>query len=545
MEQPPQHLNIADIDGDGKPDIVCGYLAPAAFSVLKNTGVNGNIGFGIYVQYDTPFAAALNSGVVSDIDSDGSPDVALVGNSNSISLYINQSPDFITLCNQGNAVINSSKTGTIYSWQVNTGTGYLNINDNANYVGSTTPVLQLTNIPSSWYGYKYRCLVNSGGYSRETCLKFKNSWLGGTGNWENPANWSCGNIPDLYTDVVIDTGTITLNSNVIVRSLNVSSGVDISIAAGYNILISGGNISTGTLSGSPNSCGPITINGTYTQETALTSGNTVQVQVNVITPGAYAISTNTINGISFYKSGTFTSTGIQNVTLNGIGTPDFAGMSSFNISFANSNCFFSINVIALAPSYVPTILNDNWSYAVTSTPDPTDSLFKQSLPSFQQINGNSFRQFNEINEFQLNHNSGYRRSNNNYYFYYDHFEDTHSLGFLQATGEIKQLDENASVNSTWISDITGWVNGGSQNAPIRVQGTLVQKGVSVSLSTGLNFSNVMKVTLAFFDMINPSSPTYLYSEERWFALGVGLIYYRSSDPFGGGITYQLKRYELF
>jgi hypothetical protein len=49
------------------------------------------------------------------------------------------------------------------------------------------------------------------------------------------------------------------------------------------------------------------------------------VSVNIISPGNYTISTQQINGISFLASGTFTTTGIQSVQLNGSGTPIASG----------------------------------------------------------------------------------------------------------------------------------------------------------------------------------------------------------------------------
>lgn len=69
------------------------------------------------------------------------------------------------------------------------------------------------------------------------------------------------------------------------------------------------------------SCGSATVNGVYTKGTALAASNTITLPVNVSVLGSYSISTNTVDGISFSVSGTFTSTGNQNVTLSGAGNP--------------------------------------------------------------------------------------------------------------------------------------------------------------------------------------------------------------------------------
>ncbi|MBI3883037.1 MAG: hypothetical protein HY305_02155, partial [Sphingobacteriales bacterium] len=51
--------------------------------------------------------------------------------------------------------------GTTYQWQLNAGAGFTNITDNSNYSGTNAKTLQLSNIPSAWSGYQYRCLVDA------------------------------------------------------------------------------------------------------------------------------------------------------------------------------------------------------------------------------------------------------------------------------------------------------------------------------------------------------------------------------------------------
>ncbi|MES2890703.1 MAG: zinc-dependent metalloprotease family protein, partial [Bacteroidota bacterium] len=52
----------------------------------------------------------------------------------------------------------SNITGAVSQWQVNTGTGFVNITNSFNYAGVNTATLTLTNIPSSWNGYQYRAV---------------------------------------------------------------------------------------------------------------------------------------------------------------------------------------------------------------------------------------------------------------------------------------------------------------------------------------------------------------------------------------------------
>ena len=113
--------------------------------------------------------------------------------------------------------------GGSYQWQVNTGSSFVNV-AGANYAGAITDTLSLNSIPSSWSGYKYRCLVD-GAYTATYTLKIENRWLGTVSNeWNNPANWSCGNLPDGKTDVVIRTGNVIVSSNASCKSLTVING---------------------------------------------------------------------------------------------------------------------------------------------------------------------------------------------------------------------------------------------------------------------------------------------------------------------------------
>lgn len=99
----------------------------------------------------------------------------------------------------------------------------------------------------------------------------------------------------------------------------------------------------GSLGGSPGSCTSVAFAGTYAKGIALTASNTVTVQVNVGTAAAYTISTNTVNGVSFTKSGTFTTTGLQSVVLTGSGTPAASGAQNFTVTFGASTCTFTLN----------------------------------------------------------------------------------------------------------------------------------------------------------------------------------------------------------
>jgi len=81
---------IGDLNGDGLPDIILNYGNIAYFSVFKNISTGGNI----LLAARNDFAASYTSGAVTlaDIDGDGKLDVLLTNfNNNSISIYRNTS----------------------------------------------------------------------------------------------------------------------------------------------------------------------------------------------------------------------------------------------------------------------------------------------------------------------------------------------------------------------------------------------------------------------------------------------------------------------
>ncbi|MDB5192029.1 MAG: hypothetical protein JWQ96_1592 [Segetibacter sp.] len=98
------------------------------------------------------------------------------------------------------------------------------------------------------------------------------------------------------------------------------------------------------LAGAPGSCTTPVIAGTYTTGTALTTANTVTLNVNVTTVGTFSITTPTSNGMTFSGSGTFTTTGPQTIRLTGSGIPVIAGSTPVPVTMASSTCTFNITV---------------------------------------------------------------------------------------------------------------------------------------------------------------------------------------------------------
>src|SRR5205809_8128052 len=61
------------------------------------------------------------------------------------------------------------------------------------------------------------------------------------------------------------------------------------------------------------------------------------------TTGRYSISTDSVNGIRFTAAGIFTATGYQTVVMNGHGTPQSTGVSTYQVTGVSDGCSFTVN----------------------------------------------------------------------------------------------------------------------------------------------------------------------------------------------------------
>ncbi len=88
---------------------------------------------------------------------------------------ISLQPDSVTLCSSGAASFAVDASGASgYQWQVDKGTGFADVVDNANTSGAQTKALAFALADKTQNGYKYRCMVSGGcapTYSREVTVK--------------------------------------------------------------------------------------------------------------------------------------------------------------------------------------------------------------------------------------------------------------------------------------------------------------------------------------------------------------------------------------
>ncbi len=122
----------------------------------------------------------------------------------------------------------------------------------------------------------------------------------------------------------------------------------------------GGETAVYTLAGSPNSCANVNVSGVYQEGSPLTISNEVSVQVNVTAIGKYSILTTPTNGMTFSSQGTFPATGVQTITLQGLGTPDTAGTTTVSINAGGTSCSFTVTVNSSKPPGADTA----WQFSV-------------------------------------------------------------------------------------------------------------------------------------------------------------------------------------
>jgi hypothetical protein len=150
----------------------------------------------------------------------------------------------ILQCPVANINFTTAISGTNYQWQVDAGSGYVNINNDAVYSNVTTNTITITNAPLPFFDNNYRCRITTANgivYSQLFILKHSMTWLGANSNeWENPTNWSCNMLPNEKTDVIINSATPyspELNMSTNIRTLTSMPASNFVIKTGATLTV--------------------------------------------------------------------------------------------------------------------------------------------------------------------------------------------------------------------------------------------------------------------------------------------------------------------
>lgn len=247
-------------------------------------------------------------------------------------------------------------------------------------------------------------------------------------------------------------------------------------------------------------CTGATPAGTYVAGTALTSSNTITLNVSVTTVGTWSVTTSpAVNGIIFSGTGTFAATGAQTITLTGTGTPTAAGTNTFTVTGGSATCTFQCTTTVVASfDYFPRTNYSNWSYQF----DNTDSLLTKVIQPTLAANGNTYNIFLSTygttpgfdSTATGQYASYYRKSGS------DYFEWIAMGYYVNMTTPIWMeytfLKDNQPVNSTWNSaEFSGQIDQ-SPNPPLaatlRWDFTIMQKDVSMTVN-GTSYPNTIEV----------------------------------------------------
>lgn len=173
----PEKIAIANLNGDNKPDLI---IADAfLFNVMQNTSSAQSISFNRVKYFDDPINHNTTDIIASDMDLDGKPDMIVTESTQPyITIYKNRSggADTVAVCSGTSVTLKAKLVAGTYQWQADYGAGFVNINNNTNFSGSQTSNLQISNIPETWSGYKFRCLANNT-FSTIQVLKVRNGTI--------------------------------------------------------------------------------------------------------------------------------------------------------------------------------------------------------------------------------------------------------------------------------------------------------------------------------------------------------------------------------
>jgi hypothetical protein len=300
---------------------------------------------------------------------------------------------------------------------------------------------------------------------------------------------------------------------------------------------------TGTLGSNAGACASFAFNGTYQEGVTMNAGNTVTVQVDVATPGAYYISSDSINGVRFSSEGIFSANGIQNIVLIGKGTPANSGVQNFAVTFGTTTCGFAITFLpaaAASDDYFPLSLNSNWAYDLKGG-SASDAISNSIINYAPTIGGQAYQAIQE-SKTQTNtveDSFYYRKPGTGDYYQYINLSQL--FGFDQYVGsEFIFLKDNVGVLQTWATpNISGTIGGNPVSGHIEMK--ILDKGVPVTTIPGFNFPDVIKVQYQYFITGNPNP---VLTQERWFAKNTGEIYFSFNDGTGN-IVYQVSAYQVF
>jgi len=108
----PRYVRVADLDGDGRPDIVSANYGDSTISILHNIGLAGSLTTNSFAPaVNIPAGTGAYDLAIGDLDGDSKPDIAEANESGTVSLFRNASTVGIINTNSFNARVDLPASG--------------------------------------------------------------------------------------------------------------------------------------------------------------------------------------------------------------------------------------------------------------------------------------------------------------------------------------------------------------------------------------------------------------------------------------------------
>lgn len=318
----PFSTSIGDIDGDGKPDVVTSNGGANTVSVLRNTSSSGSISLAAHVDFSTGAGTTPKYVAVADLDGDGLPDIVIADNAAAKMSVLRNDPlhpitGTTSLCTGANTTLSNATPGG--SW--------VSGNSGVATVGSSTGIVTGVSVGSATISYigtagssfagnvttinvtvgsGTSTITNNVPFPANAALPLSDATAGGTWTSATPSVATVGSATGIVSGVSAGNSVIAYT----VSGCAVTATVTVNAPSATNIwysATSGGDASLLTNWWSNN-------NNTGYQPTLFSgSGDTWNFQSAMTSTAALTFGGN----VSIVSGGTFTPLAASNTTIGG------------------------------------------------------------------------------------------------------------------------------------------------------------------------------------------------------------------------------------
>ncbi len=168
--------------------------------------------------------------------------VTALDKNNNESTPANSETPNVLLCPNGSTSLPALVEGNSFQWQILQGENWQTLQTDANFSGTQTATLIITNLPLSQYGIQLRCVANGSNTGPAYTIRFGSLWTGTTNEqWSVATNWSCGAVPTIQTDAIINGGVTPFPvvdiPNAEARRVILRTGAQVNVTPGMNLKV--------------------------------------------------------------------------------------------------------------------------------------------------------------------------------------------------------------------------------------------------------------------------------------------------------------------